>query len=179
MSEPNDDQQQASAAAIELIQRDGSVLRIDRRVPLINGLQALAARVASEFVQRGGRLLNNGEPLSPELLASPAGGLGPLLWMVREYADDYDLPFTGLRFYRNEDALSGFALSEVVASKDWAPMVLYTFNDFLRHEMAAENLEEVDLGPLFENFREWGQAQGASPEIAPAQHSLGRARQPE
>jgi len=146
---------------------------------LIGDLQKLVARAANEFVQRGGRLLNNGEPMLPELLASPMGGLGPLLWMVREYADDYELPFAGLRFYRSEEALTGFLLQEVQTSKHRAAFLLQTFNDFLHHEMVAANLEEVDLGPLLENFREWAVDQGASPEVAPARHSLGQGRQPE
>ncbi|WP_199028507.1 hypothetical protein [Ralstonia sp. ASV6] len=146
---------------------------------LLNGLQKLATRVASDFVVRGGRLLNNDVPVTPELLASPTGGLGALLWMVREFADDYDLPFAGLRFHRSDDALTGYVLSDVLANDDWASMVTLIFGDVLRNEILLVNVEEWDVAPLLEHFRDWAVEQGVSPEIAPAQRALFRGRQPE
>lgn len=146
---------------------------------LVEGLSKIAHRVAEEFEHRG-RLLNNGVPLPASLLASPEGALGPLLWMTSEYTEQFELAFAGLRFYRSDEALTGYVLSSVMAGDAWEEVVVLTFADFLRHEVMGERVEEVDLGPLLENFSEWCLTQGASPVVsALTSPGAARTRQPD
>jgi len=125
--------------------------------PLLKGLASIAQRTASDFIERGGRIIVGDEELTPEDVASTLGGLGPLLWMTVEFANDYGLKFPFATYEEATNALAGYRVREVVLGDLSASMALYTFSDFMRKELMSEQavVIELDLTTLFANFNEW------------------------
>ncbi|TKC90168.1 hypothetical protein FAZ69_08445 [Trinickia terrae] len=133
---------------------------------LLEAARDIAQEVAAIFVAGGGRMLVDGEVLTPEQVASPAGALGPLLLWAGDFTRGQGVRFASSNFVRDERALAGFRPRDIViaqvsgdASKDTSAETILAFSHFLRK--VCFNLDhhpEIDLTPVCESFRRWCEA---------------------
>jgi hypothetical protein len=145
---------------------------------LLEAAQDIAYEAAAIFVAGGGRMLRDGDELTPEQVASPDGALGPLLLWAGDFTRGQGVRFATSNFVRDEKTLAGYRPRDIAmtqipgeASKDASAETILAFSHFLRK--VCFNLDhhpEVDLTPVFESFRNWCEANVADqldgPDVA-------------
>jgi hypothetical protein len=127
-------------------------------------LSKLSNAIFRDFVERGGVLRDGTKEIHPDLLSSQSGGLPALLWMTKEFVDDYELGFPILEFLPDGQAYTGFALVEPRDVGSSASLLLKV-SDFLRNEVVPVGVVDLDLGALFSNFKEWCEWNVSAPAI--------------
>jgi len=120
---------------------------------LKNAIYQVASRIFSDFSARGA-VLRDGVEVDPQLMASHDGGLPMVLWVVSEFYRDYKVVFPDIRYRVQENAYTGYVVDEIVIA-DSSSVVLYMLSDFLRNEMLAEKVMEIDIAVMLKNFQQW------------------------
>ena len=125
---------------------------------VLNAAQKVAAQVFSEFSQRGGVIRAGARVLSSEQAASPVGALPPLLYMLREFVEDYEMEFPVPVFRAQAQALTGVEVTALKTAGSASPAI-FMLADFLRNELVPAEVHDLDLAQLLENFYGWAHDQ--------------------
>ncbi|WP_454727960.1 MULTISPECIES: hypothetical protein [Cupriavidus] len=132
---------------------------MDNKVKLAEVATTLLVDALKEFVQQGGRLRDGDQVLAPEQVAAPNGGLPALLYWAEEYYEDYQMPFASIEYQPDPQAYLGISVPQMYSDWKSVSFPLFVLSDFVVSEvltLATRDLgNDLDLGPLFENFREW------------------------
>jgi hypothetical protein len=143
---------------------------------LLEAAQNIAHEAAAIFVAGGGRVLIDGDELTPEQVASPDGALGPLLLWAGDFTRGQGVRFASSRFVRDERALAGYraegiemaAQSADETAKDTSAETILAFSHFLRKVcFDLDHHPEVDLTPVCESFRAWCETNVVDQAISP------------
>lgn len=134
---------------------------------IIHHLSDLTLHVFREFQNRQGVVRDGATILQPEQIGSTTGGLPAILWMTKEFFDEYGLHgFPDLSFKADSQSQTGYIVEDIKI-KSSASQGLLMLSDFLRKEVVPETVSELDLADLFANFREWAKLH-ALPESSPS-----------
>jgi hypothetical protein len=151
----------------------------DPTIRLLEAAQTIAHEVATNFIAGGGRVLVDGDEISPEDVSSPSGALGPLLLWAGDYTRGQGVRFAWSSYARDERALAGYRPLNIQMSqgagdesKDASAETILAFSHFLRKVcFNLDNHLEVDLTPVCDSFRAWCQLYAENHPEAPAANS--------
>lgn len=121
---------------------------------LMKAAASIAAQFFRDFDLRGGVVWDGEKKLSVEQACSYEGALTPILWMLREFVEDYEIAFPALHYSPDQASITGLKLVGIEASRSASPAI-FMLADFLRNELAPEEISDLDLSVLFTNFRTW------------------------
>lgn len=135
----------------------------DPTIRLLEAAQTIAHEVAANFIAGGGRVLADGDEISPEDVSSPSGALGPLLLWAGDFTRGQGVRFASSNYMRDERALAGYRPLNIMMSqasgeesKDTSAETILAFSHFLRKVcFNLDNHPEVDLTPVCASFRAW------------------------
>ncbi|CAG9184141.1 hypothetical protein [Cupriavidus pampae] len=141
---------------------------MDNKVKLADVASTLVVDALNDFVSKGGTLRDGPETLTPELVAAANGGLPAILFWADEYYAEYDLPFASIDYKPDPQARLGMSVPGMYS--DWVTtgFPLFALNYFVVSEVLLQAGNVLDLGPLFQNFREWAAMQYGIPATPPA-----------
>ena len=121
---------------------------------ILKAAASVAEQVFTEYAQRGGVIRDGDRVLSVSETASVKGVLVALLWMLREFIDDYEIDFPVPVYVADPDTLLGVSVESLDVSRSASPSI-FMLSDFLRNEIVPQDVSNLDLSLLLANFREW------------------------